>query len=343
MQTISYSQMTTFKQCRLKWWYSYGLDLEPKKPSRALLFGDLTHRLLADYYSGVHDADVVVRDFRNEALAQFDYFEEEIALLDDDIDMVLAIMERYREFAQENDAWEVVGVEVPFELKVYKPGGVRACCALVGFIDLLVRDDRGRLWIVEHKTAATLPDEESLVLDDQLSTYAYAVKTLMQEPVQGIWYNVLRKKLPSVPAVNKNGSISRRKDIDTEPSVYLQAVLDAGEDPAAYADILQHIADNATPFFYRLRSYRTDHELEVLGAALYDIWRDIRNKNKALYRSPDASCAWKCSFRDVCVTAMKGGDEQYLLDTGFRPKEGRRKHADHHAASAHLGRQLRRP
>jgi hypothetical protein len=92
--------------------------------------------------------------------------------------------------------------------------------------DLVYRSKRDLgVWLMEHKTAATIRTEH-LVIDDQARPYgAMAERSLRKlgllgkdEQFKGIMYNFMRKALPDERvideqgrALNKNGTVSKRQ------------------------------------------------------------------------------------------------------------------------------------
>jgi hypothetical protein len=61
-----------------------------------------------------------------------------------------------------------------------------------GFIDLLARDVRGKLYLIDHKTTKAEPSESKLMHMDQLCLYAYACKQIFGEYPAFVGINHLR-------------------------------------------------------------------------------------------------------------------------------------------------------
>lgn len=97
-------------------------------------------------------------------------------------------------------ALDVLGVEVQFRTPLINPGtgSPSRLFVLGGKIDALARcRETGHVFVVEHKTSSESFDEGSfyrrrLVLDNQLSTYFAAARTLGYEPVACL-YDVIGK------------------------------------------------------------------------------------------------------------------------------------------------------
>lgn len=61
-----------------------------------------------------------------------------------------------------------------------------------GFIDLLARDDQGRLYIIDHKTSRELPTPSKVNRHEQLLVYGFIIHHLFQETPHAIGINHLR-------------------------------------------------------------------------------------------------------------------------------------------------------
>ena len=192
---------------------------------------------------------------------------------------------------------------------------------LVGRLDMVVEDFDNRIWVLDHKTSKDRLDEEILILDDQMTMYLWAVQQILQKPVEGCYYNVLRKKLPVVPQVLANGKgLSKAKSIDTTYEVYLQAIFDNNFDPADYEDILDYLSNKKTGFFERVKVRRNQHELAMAGRMLLLETIDMLN-DPYIYPNFTRDCKWKCDYKELCLAMNRGDDVEYLRRALFRSRE----------------------
>lgn len=208
----------------------------------------------------------------------------------------------------------------------------------VGTIDGIVRSKKNpnNFWLLEHKTRANLFDPEILTLDEQTSKYIWAAHQLIARGtfpgitsatrLQGVIFNVLRKKVPRKPDVLQNGAISKNKNIDTTEEVYRAAVIEAGLDPTDYADFLKILKARGNKFFQREPIRRGPQEVENVGRRLQYEFEDLQKlqdipldpDDPRLYPSPTEDCVWKCDFRSVCIVANYGGDTQSIIDLEYQ-------------------------
>jgi len=192
---------------------------------------------------------------------------------------------------------------------------------LVGRLDMIVEDFDDRIWVLDHKTSKDRLDEEILILDDQMTMYLWAIQQILGRPVEGCYYNVLRKKIPTVPKVLVSGkALSQDKSIDTTYDVYLQAILDNGFNPAEYDKMLDLLANKKTGFFERVKIRRNQHEIGMAGRLLLLEAIDMLNA-PFIYPNPTWDCKWKCDYKDLCLAINRNDDVEYLREALFRPRK----------------------
>lgn len=319
MAIIHVTERQTFKACRRQWKYQYQEHLVPiREESGALWVGRGVHYALAAYYRK-EDALAALDEWLGIKLAERAEATNNAPLdekLSEAITLMKGMVERYIEYAKQNDTWEVVAVEQPFSVKIPTTHG-----RLEGTLDMVVRRN-GRLWVVDHKTFAQFADPDQLELDDQMTAYLWLVKQIFHETPAGAIYNQLRKALPRQPMLLASGTrLSKDKSIDTTPEIYLQAILDHGFDPDDYQDILEKISANK--FFHRELIARNPSELKNFERNLIDEYRQMTTKNAPLYPSPSRDCLW-CDYRNLCKSENENGDTQSLKDRLFQVQLERR-------------------
>lgn len=196
-----------FHVCKRLYYYRHVERLRPRNPSEKLVLGSGVHKALDAYYRGldprtVYDAwaDEELRRIRDlgASVTSMDKIEEEVAL-------GAKLVTAYVEWAKRNDMFEIVHhPEQEFRVPIYITGKGRYQRQTkgrnawhVGRYDMLVREPDGRLWVMDHKTARDWPDEETLVLHEQLGYYVLAAHYLFPgERIAGAIYNCIRKVDP---------------------------------------------------------------------------------------------------------------------------------------------------
>lgn len=274
---LSYSQIRTWKECRQKWYYKYVEGLKPTGRIKKVEIGKYGHHLLESFYKGknLEEASQEYWDEQTKDMLQEEYEEfEEVR------ELAESITERYLDYYDVENEWEIIAVEEKFKVNIPTHRGYKSQNYLRGIIDLVVRDSSGEIWLVDHKYTSIdlLKYEDNLVLDEQSNYYLWALSQLLESKgVAGIIFNLLRTKEPTVPRVLKAGGLSKAKNIDTTYDVYLQAILDNELEPEDYTDILEDIKDKDRLFFKRHKVYRTSEEIDHIGEELYNMTKDMRN------------------------------------------------------------------
>jgi hypothetical protein len=167
-------------------------------------------------------------------------------------------------------------------------------------MDGIVKDIHGNLFLLEHKTAASIDNKyiSKLDLDDQVNNYIWGA-TQAGYPVKGVIYNVLAKWVPHAPALLKSGKLSTDKRQKTTPELYRQAIAANKLNVDDYADMLEHLDAQEDKTFLRLKVYRNDAEIDRIGRELYLTARDMAKPS--IYRNPGACERYGCVVRSVCL------------------------------------------
>lgn len=352
---LSTTERQEFKECRRRW--DFGSlsrqGIEPNRPAMALWFGTGIHFALEQLYKyrkvyPVADQDEetfiegVWRDWAAKemdriAASQGKLWDEQVAEFNKSVELGVGMLQGYCTWSVAADAKDVTGfkrmlytekefaVAVPDEsgepYRFVDISGKAWEIWLVGRLDMVVQDWDDRVWILDHKTSKDRLDPEILTLDDQMTMYMWAAQTILQTPVAGCYYNVLRKKLPTVPKVLASGKgLSKDKSIDTTYEVYLKAIEDNGFDPEDYAEYLNMLLNKDTGFFTRVKVHRNPHEIAMAGRMLLLEAIDMLNA-PYIYPNPTWDCRWKCDYKDLCLAMNRNDDVEYLRKALYRKRE----------------------
>lgn len=299
--------------------------LAPVKAQPPLLFGSAIHAALESFYDPQYDT----RD-PHRALAAFDaYMEAWYNSLDgpgpeDDeqyesmLRLGKGMLDHYFRVQAPQDDFEVLWVEreyiipiegVPNAVYTFKPDG-------------LLRDKSGRYWIFEHKTADKLYENtDYLLMDEQCGSYIKGLELAEGISIEGVLYNVLRKKVPTPLKVLKNETLSRDMRTDTTYE-YAKAQIKAyyeGLIPNAYQDFLEHVRGKGNTFFYRENVRRNPRELDFLWESVKAQAREMLDPNTPIYRNPSKSNCGYCAFVGPCLAIGEGSDHESMLATNYAP------------------------
>lgn len=358
---LSTTERQEFKECRRRWDFSSlsRQSLMPNKPAIALWFGTGIHHCLEKLYNLRRDesylekgscSNIVETQYMDGLWGQWtlseiarieksqgSLWDEQKQEFEDSITLGREMLRNYVLWSSYSDNRPEIGfkkvlyTEKEFEVPVPGPDGIPYQFLdakgqgweiwLVGRLDMLVEDFDGHIWVMDHKTSKDRLDTEILTLDDQMTMYLWATQQILKQPVEGCFYNVLRKKLPVVPSVLASGrGLSKAKSIDTTYDVYLQAIIDNGFDPSDYDDILNYLANKDAGFFSRAKVYRNQHEIAMAGRMLLLEGIDMLN-DPFIYPNPCWDCRWKCDFRPLCVAVNRNDDVEYLVNSMYRKRD----------------------
>jgi hypothetical protein len=313
---ISVTEVQEYLQCARRW--DYASDnrqaLDPKEPQPALFFGTGIHKGLESFYSGKNPVEAFEAWFWEELKAiraKCDVDVEMEGQLMGMLPLGKGMLAHYvSHYATE--PLKVLRAEMKFEVPI--PGCETEPGFLVGTIDGKAQYGSSRIWALEHKSFADAMPAGYLDLDIQMTAYPWALRALFpSEDIAGTLYNGLRKKLPSVPPLLKDGKAISRAAIDSTHGIYLAEILRHGFNPADYRDILANLEAKGNSFFVRTPVPRSPHEMEHFGKFIAQVHdRMVREPLKTFMYNPTMDCGWWCGYRDLCQMRTFGGDEEGL-------------------------------
>jgi hypothetical protein len=318
MTDITYSMIASFKSCQKKFKYSYVDLLRSKTTPQALALGSYVHELLDAFYTACMNKEDPVRAVALKTVECIDICpEDEIRELGN------KMMKNYiLNYADDWSKLKILAVEEEFCVPI---PGVDA--NLRGKFDLVFEGTDGRIYLGEHKTTALSIEarKSNLELDEQCSYYMWALQKIMEEQglgekVAGVMYNILRKKSPRIPEPLKKGGLSKAKSIDTTYDVYLKAILDNGYNPDDYADMLAMLKERGNTFFGRELVTRSEAEMKQIEKDIIHSCKQI-SKEDYYVRNRHEGCARTCSYRDLCLAELRGGDTEYIINECFDKKD----------------------
>lgn len=331
------SDRIAFKRCRRKWDLgSYQRqNYIPDRINDKLWLGTGIHYALSEYYEkGEPLVEAFTRWSESEILrikATTGLWDEQMDMINETIDLGVGMLDHYAKWCRvEDDKYfkKVIHTEMEFTVPIVDLAGLPTGYNYTGRIDGIVEDEYGAYWLLEHKTAANT-DTTKLPLDEQVGSYLWAAQQIYGLRLEGVIYNVLRKRVPRVPDVLKNGNLSTNKSIDTTYEVYLGAVEDhyaALAKPVpidSFQDVLAHLYEKGNTFFVRERVRRNQYEIKSQGERIYHELLDMIRPDLVLYPNPTKDCSWDCDFRSVCMAMEDGSDPEYLLSSLFKRREGK--------------------
>jgi len=306
---FSQSKVKTWRRCQKSYEYKYIQGLVRKAAPIALLRGTTLHAMLEAQIKGT-DWRVPLEEYRK---VFGTLWGEEAEGYPTPEELESTIIRYNRHWA--NDGLDYGGraeitLEAEFEGMKFK-----------GIIDALPDDQHGRRWLDDHKTHKVLPDEHTRFSDIQTVLYYWGMRE-NGEHVDGILWDYLRTKPPTAPEVLKNGTLSKRKNIDCDADTYLATIQANGLDPADYADMLALTAKNT--FFKRVYLPKPAEELieSVVGDFFGTAREIIQHPGKHFCRNLTRDCK-SCTYYQICSAEVRGIDSSFTRKQMFTVKESK--------------------
>lgn len=305
------SEITDFLRCRKRYDYAWLQNLEPKQRNEKLTIGSAIHKFLEVWYTD-HRYDDAIQ-------ATFDYMLEHSEDIDpfvyeDMLKLVGGVCFNYTNHYAHDANWTVKAVELPFSVQLDDNTNY------IGTIDLVIEDEDGHIWFVDHKTTISIDIfDKNSDMDRQISRYWWALQQLGYD-VHGFIYNIILKDVPQEPKVLKSGALSKDKAQKTTAKLYREAIQRHGLNEADYADFLQLLDEQPKEFFRRLKVERTPAEVLASIDEMEDVIEDIRTA-RSHYRNITKDCHWDCAFKTLCQAEMDGSNADHIRTELFKVKD----------------------
>lgn len=328
---FSYSKLRTFLGCRYKYDMYYNKNITTRMDAKPPTLGSAGHAGMAAGILGLN-VDQALQEWGEEYIKNHPLSNVEVE--DDDIDLMGYVKELVSEVvhrasiivprALDNlhlEEWETVyhtdGTPL-VEMKILMPvmvGGTEV--SYIAIIDWVAKHKpTNSTWLIDHKFRKTLQADEAEETNLQLPSYQKVLRMIGVDTIGSISHQIANK-IPSIPSVNKNGTMSRAK-IATTWDVYEKALLDQGLNPDDYIDEMKPKLD--TEFSRMTYLFRNNREVDntwndVILMGIRDILGD--GSPFLPVRALGSLSCRNCWCKDYCMEELRGGDLEYLLKTQY--------------------------
>jgi hypothetical protein len=199
---VSVTEIQSFRRCRRQWSYSYQQRLVKIVPSNPLVLGSLIHESheiwlnnpdynLAEIFiqCANHKLDEIRVLFKSNT--GVDSTNDDLSAVLDQIELGLCMSKNYQ-LRWKTPLPETLNLFAPEqEIEVNIPGTDHV---LKARLDALLQDNKGRIFILEHKTYSVTPSQDSLDTNYQFLAYLWVASKLNLGEVAGIAYDGLYKR-----------------------------------------------------------------------------------------------------------------------------------------------------
>lgn len=302
--TVSFSELDTYRQCPMKWKLAYeDRWSRPKEDMSALNKGTCWHIVMEAHYRTImahqiedlHGNGEITWDVTTDellALCQAEVQKIFVYWVEQDLDeelmrliawMYAGYIDRYKL----DDQWDIVEVEGTHIVDLV--GGVRLKVKL----DLIVRDERGKLWVIDHKSCANLPRESDFDFNDQFGLYVAALEKIGLK-IMGAMHSAARTTMNQGDRIAPNSS-EWKKSMRSQSLDERFSRTQIGYTTAQLSGILEDARADAV-LMYSNHNHRRRHMNDVL-------------------------CKRRCDFSEACIYGRRTGKDADTIDmlqrTGF--------------------------
>lgn len=322
---VRQSSIKSFRDCRRAYFYKQVERIEPKKPRKPLIRGTIIHAMIENFING-EDPWAAYRHYEKLHGKLFREERESYGTLLEDIQL---LMDQYFKWFKSDPLTYLkhpqTGKRAEHKFRVQIAPGITQ----TGTIDSVAKSKDGRVWLVEHKSVSQLPTDLFRYSDIQSVTYTEVLEKLGFPKPDGVCWNYIRAKPPTVPELLKSGELSKR-NIDTTWDVYAAAIKRHKLDPRDYEDMRKQLQGKEKDFFVRVY-------LPVKPVIVKNVMREVVATSKEmrrlhfheeeLVRNITRNCSW-CQFFNLCQAELRELDASFIRKADFRPIKENEDEAD---------------
>lgn len=317
MFETGYSKVKSFRRCMKSYDYKYLQNLQRKRPAPPLVRGTIIHEMLdarARKKMGEKGkSPLIILDDYTQKYGQL-FREEREEYGENFIGDIMRIYKGYeRTYAEDDLTFEASEEEIETQLTkdiVFK-----------GHLDKRLVDAKNRRWIMDHKSHKSIPDEEARFADYQILLYLWAYNRENPKTVaDGVLWDYLRTKPPTLPEQLKNGQLTQRANLDSDYYTYAQELRRLKLDPKPYELYLGELKKRSAKKFY-LRVPLPAPPKVMVDSVVSDFKYTSEQMAKATVfpRSMTKDCSW-CEYYRLCMSELRGLDASFVRKTDYEEK-----------------------
>ena len=279
---ISNSEVFAWNKCKRYYYYSFDLNLTPIRPANALARGIVGHSALEQYYKWLQEYPDDFDGARQYGFKVLAMAMDKASMFDENMLIELRnILGHYFDFAK-SDGWKILAVERRFDWQITDD------IAYALRLDLAIRDPKwgGEVVLVDHKFVYNFWSQDDIDLNPQLPKY-----------MGGIIANGLKVNRVMVNQIRYRVRQSR---------------------PYEHHEMFKRDYDKPNESTIR----NLMREQIVISREIQE-WRQlpIEDRNRRAVGVRNNMICKNCSFKDLCITDLKGGYSEGVIDAEYRQNE----------------------
>lgn len=331
--TVSQSKVRAWRNCRQAYWYKHVEEIQPVRTRRPFAFGKIIHRLI-EAQSQEDDPMAILEEIAAD-VDNAKIFAAEKEMYGEIVEDIRTIMTDYFQFYPK-DSLRMVSVldaetgdyrfaEHEFAIPLEELAGQQAHgIVFKGQVDGLARTPNKLRWIVENKSFDKMPGDDERWRNVQSVVYMFAVlKLKWLKEVDGICWNYVCSKAPTIPQLLKDGSRLSVREIVTLPSVVRRALKAAklSPDTEDHAKLLRDAENSRHHYFQRIFTPVNKTVADNIWSGFVDTCQEIRdNHGKKRDKNIGRHCGW-CDFESLCRAELTGGDVDFIKKREFEHED----------------------
>lgn len=307
---VSQSKIKTWRRCHKAYYYRYVEGLDPKRQAIPPLRGTIIHECL-DAIVAKKPWERVVANYAHTYAKLFEEEKQEYGNIPEEVSRIV----RNYELTYSDDGLIYTKGPDGNKSEIVVRAELAKGIVFQGHIDKLPMDSSGKLWIMDHKTHKVFPDESARFADLQTAVYTILLPKAGGEKPDGVLWDYIRTKAPTIPEQLKNGELTRRKNLDTDYLTYLGEIKRLGLNPAHYREELERARQNV--WFQRVYLPKPN------ASMVKQVEADLVATAKEIQRMPDTArslskeCNW-CSYYSVCQAELRGLDAEFVRKAEYK-------------------------
>lgn len=320
---ISYSRESSYLRCPYLHYLRYVEGLVSVKPARPLYFGSDFHKLLEVR----KDSAQVKEEWRKMKEEFYRMPASWQSELGENYPFDLkTIFQDYSQMWKGTPLPKVTEKEFELNIGYYRNEDI----IFVGKIDELYkyidkRTGKKSIEIGEHKTFSRPPDMNTLVMNTQKSLYCKAAHMIWGILPRAVKWDYIRSTPAKSPIwLEKSKRFSNAKSQDITPASWKRACKEKGITDPKILDQGEVYRGNENNFFFRVQQDVYPQMVEdVFEGFVYTCKDIVRRGHENTTKNLTRECAW-CTYRNICMAEMSGGDRAYVIDKEFTTREQRK-------------------
>lgn len=313
---ISQSKVKVWRQCHRQYYWKFVLMIQKKLRKRPFMFGGIAHEICeADFEGKDWNGVLDTIELDNKKL-----FKREIEMYGNIVEDMRDIMTDYFAYWEGTDS----------EVTPIKHNGRRSehefrielddALWFTGKIDAVVKAKKMR-WVMEHKTFSRMPGEDERWKSVQGSVYFRALEEMGFPPIDGVLWDYISSKAPSVPGqLTSTGRISQAR-IDSVPSRLRRWIKENGFKRSDYAKLLESTRAGLSTRYIRLFSPVKRPVVDMIWNDFVDTAREIRdNHGTKQDMNVGKHCSW-CDYQPLCKALLTGADVDWILKRDYQQED----------------------